>query len=234
MQNQELLNQVDLITKEKNALESQLVIIKLKYAELNSNYGELQDQKTSLVRKVEELNEKLQLKEEVIKHFLNENFEKTTSNKTTSLSNPSVKKDDLKRINSTNLITNGYSNNSFTQRASMTEKPFTSNFNHTIVESSDEVNIVDKNLKRMDYNNETQQNYKFNGYINTTVGNEHLDSLTNRDISNTLSYSTNNKYNQTEHQQKIENYRSSQRTHKNKSFGFLGSIKNFFTNDSKK
>lgn len=67
---QNLMYQIDNLNKEKNGLESQLVIIKMKFAELSSNYEDLMDLKAEIQRKYEEANQKVLLKEDLIQELM--------------------------------------------------------------------------------------------------------------------------------------------------------------------
>jgi len=264
---QNLLIQVDLLTKEKNAIESQLVIIKIKYAELSSCFGELQDEKTNLQRKNEEFNQKLILKEEVISHLINEKEKLKTVNSTSSSANsniynnindktsvndnPNTTREFNSGINSKNLQANYASNNNFnenlvkihstnidmndknnqfnpnsvsyTQRNSTNElKNATKEINNTNF-SNNENFAKEKIKKKIQYNFDEGEYSKRINY-NTTMGNDYIESDSN--ANNAMN-------NKTEHEVKIENYRALQKNQKNKSFGLIGSIKKFFTNDKK-
>lgn len=265
-----LLVQIDLVTKEKNAIESQLVIIKLKYAELITSHGELQDEKNNLLSKVEEMNQKLILKEEVISHLINEkektqtvnqvstntnydrnNFNNNSVNNNNSniyhtynnnsnanhtmreFSNTNARKsihanyatnnpdDYLVKINDNNYNNNDISKN-FTQRNTLNDLrngKDNGNLNYSNYENF----ANEKIIKKIQYNFEEGQYSKRINY-NTTMGNDYIESEGNPN---------NSVYNKTEHELKMENYKGLQKNQKTKSFGFIGSIKNFFTNDKK-
>jgi len=202
-----------------------LVIIKLKYAEISSSFGELQDENNVLSRKVEELNQKLILKEDVISHLISEKekFHITPS----SNSNP-TKKEELRKIyvtNETPVKLNPNPNGiAYTQRNSFTDMNINKNTN---IDYSTYENLAnEKIIKKIQYNFDESQYSKRTNY-NTTVGNEYIDSENAGGISNT------DVYNKTEHQQRLENYKMIQKNQKTKSIGFIGSIKNFFANDKK-
>lgn len=280
-----LLLQIDLLSKEKNALESQLVIIKLKYAEVSSDFGELQDEKTSLLSKVEELNQKLILKEEVISHLINEkeksqmvnysaaanfssnnnnnfnnnnyhtysdnncnqtmrelnsnNIKNTHSNYDTNVNNNQNENLNFVKFSNSNNKINNSNNNlntnngvSFTQRNSTNDYRITkgisdnkNNNNNNIDYSNYENFANEKIIKKIQNNFDENQTSKRTNY-NTTVGNDYIESEANTNIGNSV-------YNKTEHELKMQNYKALQKNQKNKSFGLIGSIKNFFTNDKK-
>ena len=64
------MQEIDLLNKEKNAIESQLVIIKMKYAEISSSFEDIKDEKEDYKRKYEEANQKVLLKEDLIKKLM--------------------------------------------------------------------------------------------------------------------------------------------------------------------
>jgi len=165
-----LLMQIDLLTKEKNALESQLVIIKLKYAEVSSSFGELQDEKSTLLRKVEELGHKLILKEEVISHLLNEKEkDQTTVNSASS----SVSNLNCKNSNNNNLATTNY------------------NSNHVIMRELKTTNNIKNPNQQQHANYGTNNNNNFDNVINNTISN----NINNNFNSNAGSFTQRNSIN---------------------------------------
>ena len=163
---------------------------------------ELQDEKSSLIRKIQELNQKLNLKEEIITHIVNE--------KTENFNNSSTNRDDGRK-NYSNINCNV---GAFTQRVVNTE---VINHNNSLGNNC----LNDKQIKRIQFNLENNKN----NYNTVTAPGDYIDFETSSGKSN---------YMQTEHMQNLEKYKI-QKNQKinNKSIGFMGSIKNFFTNDKK-
>jgi len=225
-----------LISKEKNALESQLVIIKYKFAELSSLYGDLQDEKNNLLQKIEEVNQKLFLKEDVISHLINEksklNFNQQNENDNIDKYSTNYSYINKSKYFTTNNLINQSNDNSnnfsLTQRNSSNQLR-TKNINDKDI--SNYQNYANDNIiKKIQYNFDESQYSKQTNY-NATMNNESHEFVTSGNINNT-SHSTVN-YNKTEHQQKLDNYKALKKNQKTKSIGLIGSIKNFFINDKK-
>jgi len=162
IQNQNFMQQINHLTKEKNGLESQLVIIKMKFAELSSSYAEEQDEKIEIKNKYEEANQKVLLKEDLIEKLLKQIEKECYDNNTTH----------LKKIDPNyNVNNNKYrsENSNFTTRLDNNYNP---NNNKNIK----------KEFYGLDDIEETQDNYM------TTIGIHENLSRKSEDFNNNTGY----------------------------------------------
>jgi hypothetical protein len=230
------------LQKEKSAMESQLVIYKLKYAESSSSLMEAEDNRLILKKKNEDILEKLKVKDEIIKNIVNERDNIREAYLTNS------------NINRSETFHNYQSSNSNTNNISMTQRnPLDSNNNngnyHTAAGNKISITQLqnkDKQMRKM-----TNPILENNG--NRSILSRNAENLENRNIfdlekSSSINEDNNNHFNNNNKQHNKDynfilgignsNENLSVKTNANntarKSGGIMGSIKNLFGDKSKK
>ena len=227
-----LHNENEKLQKEKAAMESQLVIYKLKYAESSSSLMESEDNRLILKKKNEDLVEKLKIKDEIIKNLVSERDNIREVHFSTSITN---RTGILQNYQSSNLNTN---NISMTQRNSSD-----SNYSNYNTAGANKISITqlqnkDKQLRKM-----TNTNLGDNS--NKSILSRNTDSLDNRNIFDLEKSSINEDNNK--QQNRDYNYIGIGNCNENlsiktnyinnntrKSGSFMGSIKNIFGNKNKR
>lgn len=229
------------LQKEKAAMESQLVIYKLKYAESSSNLMEAEDNRLILKKKNEDILEKLKIKDEIIKNLVSE-------------------RDNIREVyfSSSNTIrTETFHNyqisNTNTNNISMTQRnPSDSNINNGNYHTAAGNKISITQLQNKDKQMRKMTNTIMENNGNKSILSRNTENLENRNIfemeKSSITEDNNNNHNNNNKQHNKDynfilgigncNQNLSVKTNANntarKSGGIMSSIKNLFGDKNKK
>ena len=233
-------------------MENQLVAYKLLFAEKSSKLMDTEDNYGVLYKKVENLNEKCKVKDEIIKNLISERDSIRNNYLTSSNNNNSSNKNEFFQSYQNSENFNRTNNYCLTQRpVSDNHSNMTSHYNSENLQKEKNVKkgpgiILDGNKSILSKNNETEKNLFDNKRLSTQVGmstNEnnvnvprHNSCINNGDGLSTVSnISIGSGVSNVSNFSNVSNVNQQQKTMtRQKSNGLFGSIKNLFGGEKSK
>jgi len=229
------------LQKEKSAIENQLVIYKLKYAESSSSLMEAEDNRLILKKKNEDHLEKLKVKDEIIKNLVSERdnireayFSASMTNRNETFQNyqSSIANKNNVSVTQRNPSDSNFSNNHYhTAAGNKVSLALLQKKDKQIRKMTNSIVENNNNKSILSRNNEGLENKNIFEYEKTLISssedkNNNIKQQHDKDYNFILSIGNNNNENLTVKRNSNNNVR--------KSGSIFGSIKNLFADKNKR